>query len=190
MFQLSCRSSSLSRPTRSRCQMRIVLNFSVWTEVLMRLPVEETRRPISGSLNGHPLPACSAEKETHSVDNKQVPETKRAEGQPLPQLRGRIFLNSAAAATDGFWDAAASSSTQQLTDWRRDASWQSEPKSQNDPSRPTGPEDASNNDPKSQNFCKHFRGRSFQLGVPSSSRVGALAVSLLGAGRFNIPSLV
>ena len=57
---------------------------------------------------------------------------------------------------------------QQLAVWRRDAFWKREPKSQNNPSRRTGPEGSirvmmqvpklrHEQRPKSQNLCKHFR---------------------------------
>ena len=97
VFQLSCRSSSLSRPTRSRCQMtgvsneRIVLNFSMWTKVTMlKLPVEETKRPISGSTVSMATPC---------------PPQQTASGTPQRHLRHGLPL------------------PQQLADWRRDASW-------------------------------------------------------------------
>ena len=59
-----------------------------------------------------------------------------------------VHFQVSAAATDGCWDAATSLSDtalplpQQLAVWHRDAFWKREPKSQNNPSRRTGPEDA------------------------------------------------
>ena len=121
MFQLSCRTGSLSRPTRSRCQMtgvsneRIVLNFTRRSKVTMlRLPVEETKRPISGStVPMVTLPACSGQKETHSVDNIQVTDNPpvaarrnisefcRCRNRRLLGRRSVSFTRIAAAATAG-----------------------------------------------------------------------------------------
>ena len=99
MFQLSCRSSTLSRPTRSPCQMtgvsneRIVLNFSMWTKVTMlRLPVEETKRPISGSTvsMATPCPPAVRRRRHIRLTTYKCQKHKERKDNPPVAARGNI----------------------------------------------------------------------------------------------------
>ena len=126
------------------------------TMLLLKMPVEEPKRPAAtplkrvGPFEVLPLPQQTAAKTP----------------QRLLTCRCRNSKRCGAATPSGRENRSLRTTHHDLQDLRKAPELRCKYRSY-----------GTNNDPKSQNLCKHFRERSLQHGVPSSSRDGALAVS-------------